>query len=445
MSYFLVIYLVKGAKVKFTGYIIIILSAICLCGCGAESKMTVQQRAAAPNTSTEQRSDSDTVSNELPLIAAPWFDGEMMRMKTTSLQGDEIGTMIYSAESVTKDSDPNKRGWRIISHNYTSSSDLRQYAVVDTRLENFKPQFSRIINLLGDFRVEYGDKRIRLEITGAGGEIKRDVDVSDIVYDSEQLVHLVRRLPLVEDYKISFPVFAVMMGTVVDCNTAVIGKEQITTGAGTFDCYRVNLAIRSGENKTQEHLLWISADEHRYLVRYVLGKSMILELAEVAVADKDMPLIFEDGELGCAFAVPHNWRFYKHKVESGFFVELLSPELKAEATLCVLPAPKSIILPEIARQDIATFTKFFKDYAVSSDGVRIISLRQLTAVQYAADFFEDADASQAHRSSKKKTEYRTYIAASDKIYLFVFRTEKDEFDKLKGEFDAIMQSLELQK
>ncbi len=430
---------------KFTGYIIVILSVIYLCGCGAESKMTVQQKTAAPNTSTEQRFDSDTASNELLLIPAPWVDGEMMRLKVTSLQGDEIGTMIYSAELVTKDSGPDKSGWRIISHNYISSSDMQQYAVVDTNLENFKPQFGRIVNPVGDFRVEYGNKRIRLEIGDIAEKIKKDIDVNGIVYDSEQVAHLVRRLPLAKDYKVSFPVFAVMTGAVVDCNIAVIGKEQMDTGAGTFDCYRVNLTMHSGDNKPQEHSLWISADEHRYLVRYIVGMSIMLGLTEVTVADKDMPLIFEDSDLACAVAVPYDWRFYKHKVEPGFFVELLAPELKAQATLCVLPAPADSNPTEVARQDIATFTKLFTDYTVRSDGVKITNMGQHTAVQYVADFLEEANAVRKYPKAKEMTEYRTYIAASDKVYLFVFRAEKGKFNNLKGEFDAIIQSFQLKK
>jgi hypothetical protein len=430
--------------VKAADYVIVILSVIYLWGCGAESKMTVQQRAAAPNTVTEKQPVGDTASNELPLIPAPWVDGEMMRMKVTSLQGDEIGTMIYSAEPVTKDSSPDRSGWRIISHNYISSNDMRQYAVVNTKLENFKPQFSHIVNMLGNFRAEYGNKKIRLEIVGTAGEIKKDIDVSGTIYDSEQLVHLVRRLPLAKDYKVSFPVFAVMTGAVADCNVTVIGKEQVSTGAGTFDCYRVNLTMRSGDNKPQEYLLWISADEHRYLVRYIVGMSIIFELTEVAVADKDMPLIFEDGELGCTVAVPYDWRFYKHKVEPGFFVELLAPELKAEATLCVLPEPAGSVLPEIARQDVETFAKLFTSYTVRSDGIKVSSMGQLTVVQYAADFFEKADAPR-NTPSEEMTEYRTYIAGAGKIYLFVFRAEKDKFDNLKSEFDAIIQSFELKK
>jgi hypothetical protein len=236
-----------------------------------------------------------------------------------------------------------------------------------------------------------------------------------------------------------------MKGAVADCNVAVVGKERVNAEAGTFDCYRVNLTMYSGDNKPQEYSLWISADEHRYLVRYIVGTSTILELTEVAVADKDTPLIFDDDELGCTVAVPYGWRFYKHKVEPGFFVELLVPELKAQATLCVLPAPAGTITAEVARNDITTFTKLFRGYTVRRGGIKITSMGQLTAVQYIADFFEEANAVRKYPQPKEMTEYRTYIGASDKVYLFVFRAEKNEFDDLRGEFDAIIQSFKLKK
>ena len=42
-------------------------------------------------------------------------------------------------------------------------------------------------------------------------------------------------------------------------------------------------------------------------------------------------------------------------------------------------------------------------------------------------------------------EYRTYIVANGKVYFFVFRSEKENFENLRGEFDAILQSFELKK
>jgi len=167
---------------------------------------------------------------------------EMLRLKLTSLQADDIGTMIYT---VRRDVKGGEDIWRLISQNYISSSDSQQYSAVGAKAESFRPLFSHTVNLLGDFAAEYGDKKIKLQSTGAGGELQKDIDVNSVVYDNEQLVHLIRRMPLRDDFKTSFALFSATSETVVDCSIAVAGKERVETAAGTFDSYRVNLTMRS--------------------------------------------------------------------------------------------------------------------------------------------------------------------------------------------------------
>ena len=276
-------------------------------------------------------------------------------------------------------------------------------------------------------------------------EITKAIDVNSIVYDSEQLEYLVRRLPLKEGYKVSFPVFAAASGTAADCNVIVVGKEQVKAAGGTFDCYRVNLAIYSRGTKQQEHAMWISADEHRYLTRYILSMSMIMELAEVTVADKEMPLAFEDSELGLAVAVPYGWRFYKYKADPGFCIELLAPELKARAALCVLPVPSGSNPVDIAVHDVAAYKGLLIGYEVRNNEFRLTTAGRLNAAQYVADFLEEGNAAGKYPRPKEMVEYRTYIVAGDRVYFFIFRTEKDKFASLKSEFDAIIQSFEIKK
>ncbi len=423
------------------GITIEVLMVICLYGCGSAAKPAAVQKQGVYAEETKGARES----NKLSLIAAPWADGETMRLKATSPQGDETGTMIYSAEQVTKAGEPDESGWRTISHNYISSSDQQQYAEVDAKLKDFEPELSHIVNLLGDFRAEYGKKRIRLESTGHAERIAKDIDVNGVVYDSEQLVHFVRRLPLEKDYKVSLPIFTVVNGAVADCNIAVVGKEQVNTGAGTFDCYRVNLTMRSGDAKPLQHSLWISADEHRYLTRYIMDASIKLELVEVTVADKDAPLIFKDAELGCTVAIPYRWQYYKHKAGPGVFVELLAPELKAKAALCVLAAPADSNPAYVARHDATALKSLFTGYTVRGDEFKETSIGHLKAVQYVADFSEEANAAIKYPRPKEMVEYRTYITSGERVYFFVFRAEKDKFDGSKNEFDAIIQSLELKK
>jgi hypothetical protein len=333
----------------------------------------------------------------------------------------------------------------VILHNYISSSDSQQYSAVDAKMESFRPIFNHTVNLLGDFTTEYGNKKIKLQSTGAAGEFQKDINVNNVVYDNEQLVHLVRRMPLQDDFKTSFALFSATGGAVVDCSVTVAGKERVEVAAGAFDSYRVNLSMRSGEESPQEHSMWISADEHRYLTKYIAGLTMILELTEVTAAEKDAPLTFEDGELGYSIAVPDDWRFYKHKVGAGSFVELLASELKAKGALCVLAAPAGSKAVDIARRDVETFKGLFQGYTVRGDEFKEVGIGRLKAVQYIADLFEEGNAAWKYPKPKEMVEYRTYITSDEKVYFFVFRAIKDKFDSLRSEFDAIIQSFELKQ
>ena len=416
----------------------LVLCSIYLFGCGIGVKTT----GGSSEVVLSKKPVGKIGSNGLSLILAPWVDGEMMRLKISSLQSEEIGTVIYLAEADTKDGNDI---WRIISQNYISTSDSRQYATVNANLGSFKPIFSRTVNLLGDFTAEYGKKKVKLQSVSVAGEITKDVDVNSVVYDNEQLVHLIRRMSLEKGFKTSFSLFAIMSGQVVDCSVVVAGKESVTVAAGTFECYRVNLSMRSGDEKPLEHSMWISADQHRYLAKYISDMTMILELVEVAAAEKGVPLTFEDTELGFVVAVPYDWRFYKHKAGQGSFLELLAPKLKAKAALCILPAPGGSDAGEIARKDVEVFKKMFKGYTVRGEGFSETSVGGVKAIQYLADLLEEANAARKYPSPKEVVEYRTYMVSGEHVYFFVFRAEKDKFDGMKSEFDAIIQSFEPRK
>ena len=137
---------------KFVSYVVAMFSVVYLCGFGGTPKIKIQQVTAVQNPAAEEQQGSDTASNELALIPAPWADGEIMRLKVTSLQGDEIGTMIYSAERVTGKGDSDKSEWRIISHHYVSSSNLRQYSAVEAQTQKFQAIIELHSQSVGQFQ-----------------------------------------------------------------------------------------------------------------------------------------------------------------------------------------------------------------------------------------------------------------------------------------------------
>jgi len=70
---------------------------------------------------------------------------------------------------------------------------------------------------------------------------------------------VIARLPLAEGYTASFLNFDVQSQKVGVRQLRVIGSEQVTVPAGTFDCIKVEVASDDGGTST----LWIARDPRR--------------------------------------------------------------------------------------------------------------------------------------------------------------------------------------
>jgi len=59
------------------------------------------------------------------------------------------------------------------------------------------------------------------------------------VYDNEQAIQLMRRLPYAEGYKTSLKFLTSLGGRVVPVELEVTKRESVEVPAGRFDCFRV--------------------------------------------------------------------------------------------------------------------------------------------------------------------------------------------------------------
>lgn len=400
-------------------------------GCDAE------QKPAEPAKIRRESGISELVPG-----SAPWVDGELTRLIVKSMAEKEVGTLFYSAQQDTSDSGDI---WRITSHNIIPMSDSRQYTEVTAEYESFTPLSGRLINLRGDFSVVYGKDNIKLQATGTGIDTTLEIALSGTVYDNEQVVFLIRRMPLQEGFENTFTIFSAASGVAVDCRIKVTGREMLQVPAGKFDCYKAELTMGSEEASTLQHSLWLSADEHKYLVRYFAGGQTILDLAEVTQVGKNVPSIFEDEEHNFSIAAPAGWRFYRYSDGRRSFLEMIAKELKAKAVLCSLNAFGVEDVRQLAEKDVNILKGVFKDYSARDRSWKSIKIHGSDAVQYIADFQELGTRLAKYTQPKNIVEYRTYFADGGTIHWFVFRAEKDKFEAIKEELDGIINSFELYK
>lgn len=387
-------------------------------------RLTGAKLASRPATATQP--DIEPIR----LKPATWDDGEVLRLRLRSAAGAEIGAIFYSSETIktmTKDA------WRIESTMVIPMVDMLQFTRVDAERDSFAPIASRTYNSeMGDFRAEFGPNKVKLTAGTESSTGSRDIDLEQTAYDNEQVIYLIRRLPLGEGYRTTFPIFPVMSGTIVDCEIEVTGKEKVSVPAGAYDCWKVTLAVSSGGARVLQHTLWFSADEHQYLVKY--QGDALMELAEVTSKRPTAPAVFENKNLGIRVTAPAGWAFYSNPSPKGYKMNtyLLSPELKVWALLTVAATESVFGSPrETAGVDVETLKGLFKGYTVRADSWKDLKVAGLPATHYLADYEDDG---------KTMVEYRTYILGKSLLYWFVFRVEKDQFDGCRRELDGIVSS-----
>ncbi|NLX24113.1 MAG: tetratricopeptide repeat protein [Phycisphaerae bacterium] len=369
------------------------------------------------------------------LLPAPWADGEVMPLRLISAADVEIGSIVYTAE-LTKAN--GKDAWRVRSYMSVGSTDeMDQFTDVVAERDSFAPITGRTRNsTMGDFQAVYKPGQVTLQ-TGWNEPTKtRTIDLETVAFDNEQALYLIRRMPLAEEYRGSFPIFTVMGGTVVECRITVVGKERITAPAGTFDCYKVDLEVYSGEARALLHHLWFSADEHKYLVKYDAGTA-VMELRPVTIRKKGEPSVFEDKALGTTLTLPEGWLPCREPGDAGYhlLVRLFGPDPELWAVMTAHEREEQeATARSVAEKDIKTLQGFFKGYAVKPESWKEHKVAGLPAASFVADY-EDKE---------PMVEYRTYILGKDRVYWFVFRAPKDGFEALRPTLDAIVNGLKVQ-
>jgi len=370
----------------------------------------------------------------LKLEPAPWVAGEVMRLSINTMSGMEIGTLGYIARLVDING---TQAWSIQGYQIITANNSQQYTQVDAELDSFTPITGRTKNDEGDFIAEYDVNGIELSSKFAHGmEKTQNIKTEHTVYDNEQVLYLLRRLPLKEGFQTSFKIFSIQTGAIVDCRINVTGKETVTAPAGTFDCYKTVLAIYSGTIKALEHKLWFSADNNRYCVKYDSGAA-IMKLVETGIQKQGQEQLVTDEQAGLSITLPAQWRFYKNPSPNPYTLswQLLPPQCKAWAVLTGAQRISAFDSAEtVAYMDIEVLKGFFKDYTPRESSWTDLTIDGTEAVSYEADYSDKGG---------PMVEYRTYILGKSHVYWFVFRVEKDRFKEYKAEFDSIIQSFKL--
>jgi len=362
------------------------------------------------------------VPEGLPLLPVPWVEGEALQMKMRFATGVELGDLIYTAGSAKLDG---RKIWRVGSRSVVGA--MLGMSRVDADWDTFRPIDSVFNNsVIGDYAIKYSPTQRTITVQGSMGKSTKTIDESEITYDNEQAMHVMRRLPLAPGYKTTLPVIGIG-GEKVKIPIDVQGKEMVQVPAGKFECFKVYLGL---VNQT----FWYATDPHRYLVKFE-ANVVVAELTSIDQIKPGELRRYEDKKRGFSLAAPSDWFFYA----SSGAVFFLDPQMVAQSTLRTVkvadlkPAEQKS-LRAWAEAAVAEAGRTKKDFKVRADSWKERIISGLPAISPVADYTD---------GKRKMVGYYTYVRGKSIGLNFAVTAPQDQFDGYRKQFDPIVDSVKV--
>jgi hypothetical protein len=358
------------------------------------------------------------------LLPAPWVDGEELRLDVILPSGFVIGTARYTADA---DELAGRKIWRLSSYLYAG---IQQFSRVEVEADSFKPIHCFWKHtLIGDADTVYTPGKAELKLQGKD-EIKT-VELEGVLYDNEEVLALMRRLPLTTNYTTTLRVFSGLGGgAVIPIKLDVTALETVTVSAGTFECFKVELSVKQ--------TFWYSADEHRYLVKFE-GGGVSAELAKVRQGKPTERASYQDSLV--SVTAPTDWLFFAQKtVENDKRLRLLilDPDTSANTVLSAMSLdnlkPEEKTLRACADRAIAEATKSMKNFQVRPDSWTETTLAGRPALSVTADFEEGKETHVA---------YAIFTLAGNNAFEIHTHANAPEAKSFRSKFETMLQTLQL--
>jgi hypothetical protein len=365
------------------------------------------------------------LAGAMPLLPAPWVDGEEMQLDIKFPTGFKIGTACYRVEAGESNG---QKTWRLASRLYAIT---QQSSRVEVDADSFRPMHCWWkISLIGAVDVTYGQGYA--ELKAAGKDETKKVDLSGVVYDNEEVIQLMRRLPLASDYKTTLRIFTGLGGgNVISLQAQVVAQEKVEVPAGTFDCYKVELSM---VNQT----FWYSTDAHHYLVKFE-GGGVAGVLATITQRPAGAPVQYQDPAFNFSLTAPADWMFFRSEMKDDkdkTRVVILDPD--AIATSVVNVGSRKVLWPEAqkslrawAEKEISDGegSKLLKEFTIRPDSWKDRTVAGKPALSVIGDFVE---------GKEKKIGYAVFTFGNTNAATFVLLAGAKDFEAFQPKFEAIV-------
>lgn len=376
-----------------------------------------------PNETNLVAKAREYLPSGLKLGPVPWVDGERLQLNIALAAGTDIGMCEYRADSVQQAN--GHKMWRVGAR---LSAGTESVSSVDVDAETFRPLTSRWKHsLLGEVTATYKSNEVDVLRVGKTQPVVTPMD-SD-VYDNEEAMHAMRRLPFQVGYKATMRVFSTLGSTtVISIGLEVVGKETVEVPSGKFDCFKVHLSLVNQD-------FWFSTDAHHYLVKFEAGP-IVAQLTSISQCRPGETVSFVDKELGISFTAPPDWvvwRAMNGQPAKQELIRTFDPEADAVDGGMRLFATDS--LSEAAQKSPRVWADEQlaknKDLKVRPGSWKVYSVGGRPGAGCITEY-----------SVKGKThvQFLLYVLGKKNSELFVITSAAEKFDALKAQFETIIAS-----
>lgn len=367
------------------------------------------------------------LASATPLMPAPWVDGEEMQLDIKFPTGFKLGTASYRISSGETNG---QKTWRLANRLYAVTQQSSQ---TEVEADSFKPIHCHWkISVIGESDTTYSAGHALLKL--ASKDEPQQIDLNGVVYNNEEVIQLMRRLPLAPDYKTTLRIFTGLGGgNVVGLPIAVTAQETVEVPAGTFDCYKVEISLA-------RQTFWYSTDAHRYLVK-MEGGGVVGVLASVTQRKLGEPVTYQDPTFNFSLAAPADWMFFRaDTVGKKDKTKVMALDPQAIATTLVNVGSRKTLWPGVqnslrawAEKEITDGegSKTLKEFTIRPDTWKDRTVAGNPGLSVIGDFVE---------GDEKKVGYAVFTFGNTNAATFVLLAPAKDFEGLQPKFDAIVNS-----
>ncbi|MEE8451275.1 MAG: hypothetical protein V3R99_05145, partial [Thermoguttaceae bacterium] len=190
-----------------------------------------------------------------------------------------------------------------------------------------------------------------------------------------------------------------------------------------------------------QQTFWISADAHRYVVKFEAG-AVYAELTDIGHSKPGEPNQYRDESRGVTLTAPHGWHFYHQPIPGKAkkkVLFLLDPEVAAASLVELfktadLDDDEKTSVRAWAESDLPDLKKRFGEFEVRADSWKERTIDGSPAISVTADYVE---------GDVKKVAYATYVLGESTSAGFLVMIERDGFDDFAKKFEPILEGYEV--